>query len=185
MHFDGASNVQKAGCNISVKFLKVTKIHDTEYFGSFFFGDVLREDCLGILKTFTRIVSSIDYESIQNSYCIPYINVLNLPLKLRNIFGSTCHSEHSMFKEEAPKFFKNCKVGFIKPSECRMAGEIIAFLSLIRLKPTLQSLVKSPEFLELNKHRKVTIAIRKECIWDYYFAYFVMHLCYNAYHLSC
>ncbi len=61
-------------------------------------------------------------------------------------------------------------LGFVKPSECQMAGEIIACLHLIRLKLTLQAVITSAEFLTLKQHRDIAMVLSKETVWDYLFA---------------
>ncbi len=51
-----------------------------------------------------------------------------------------------------------------------MAGEIIACLRLIRLKPTLQAVITLAEFLTLKQHRDLAMVLSKETVWDYLFA---------------
>jgi len=86
------------------------------------------------------------------------------------VFGSTRHSEHSMFKKVSRQHNHGRYLGFVKPSECRMAGEIIACLRLIRLKPTLQAVTTSAEFLALRRHKDLAMVLSKETVWDYLFA---------------
>ncbi len=57
--FDGASNVQKRGEVICAKFPKCTVVLGTEHVASIFMGEIFQEECLKIMKKFTRIVSSI------------------------------------------------------------------------------------------------------------------------------
>ncbi len=57
--FDGASNVQKGGEVICAKFPMCTIVHGTEHVASLFMGEIFQEECLQIMKKFTRIVSSI------------------------------------------------------------------------------------------------------------------------------
>jgi hypothetical protein len=52
----------------------------------------------------------------------------------RNIFGSTCHGPHAIFKKHSIMHYNHIYIGFIKISECRMAGELIGLLRLLRLK---------------------------------------------------
>ena len=89
---------------------------------------------------------------------------------MRNVFGSTCHSEHSMFKKVSKQHNQGQYLGFVKPSECQMAGEIIACLRLIRLKPTLQAVITLAEYLTLKRHRDLAMVLSKETVWDYLFA---------------
>ncbi len=86
------------------------------------------------------------------------------------MFGSTRHSEHAMFKKVSRDHNNGRYLGFVKPSECRMAGEIIACLRLIRLKPTLQAVTTSAEFLTLKRHRDLAMVLSKETVWNFLFA---------------
>jgi len=70
--------------------------------------------------------------------------------KVRNIFGSVRHSPSAMFKKYTRLHNKGIHLGFIKPSECRMAGEHIALLRLMRLKNALRATITSKEFIELR-----------------------------------
>jgi len=56
----------------------------------------------------------------------------NFAKKVCNIFGSVRHSPSAMFKKYSRAHNKGVYIGFIKPSECRMAGEHIALLRLLR-----------------------------------------------------
>ena len=62
--FDGASNVQKGGDVICAKFPKCTVVHGTEHVASLFLGEIFQEECLQIMKKFTRIVSNIAYSIV-------------------------------------------------------------------------------------------------------------------------
>jgi hypothetical protein len=54
-------------------------------------------------------------------------------------------------------------LGFIKPSECRMAGEHIALLCLLRLKNALRSTITSKEFIHLKIfHANCTILMNPD-----------------------
>jgi hypothetical protein len=58
---------------------------------------------------------------------VPEFNRLsNFAKKVRNIIGSVCHSPSTIFKKYSHSHNKGVYIGFIKPSECRMAGEHIA-----------------------------------------------------------
>ncbi len=57
--------------------------------------------------------------------------------------------------------------GFIKPSECRMAGEHIALLRLLHLKDALKSMVITAEFLALNNFKSVAAVIGNNNFWKY------------------
>ena len=70
--------------------------------------------------------------------------------KLRNIFGSVRHSPKAMFETYSRQHNNGIYLGFIKPSECRMAGKHIALLRLLWLKNALRSTIMSKEFIDLR-----------------------------------
>jgi hypothetical protein len=66
--------------------------------------------------------------------------------RCRNIFGSTRHGPHATFKKH-PIMHNNCiKIRFIKISKCRMAGDLIGLLSLLRLRDILRPTIAPKEF---------------------------------------
>jgi hypothetical protein len=119
--FDGASNVQNAAKLVSITYPRITVIHDAEHVVSLFFKD-----------KFTKM---------------PVFQCLSQFLKrCRNIFGSTCHSPHAIFKKHS-NMHNNCiYIGFIKISECHMAGELIGLLRLLRLRDILRATRNSKIF---------------------------------------
>jgi len=60
-------------------------------------------------------------------------------------------------------------VGFIKPSECRMGGELISLLRLLRLKDALRSTINSKEFLDLNNFKEECCVLNNDHFWMYLF----------------
>ncbi len=70
--------------------------------------------------------------------------------KVRNIFGSVRHSPKAMFETYSRQHNNGIYLGFIKPLECRMAGEHIVLLCLLRLKNALRSTIMSKEFIDLR-----------------------------------
>ncbi len=65
-----------------------------------------------------------------------------------NIFGSTCHSPHAIFKKHS--IMPNCiYIGFIKISEYHMVGELIGLLRLLRLRDILRATIASKEFKDI------------------------------------
>jgi hypothetical protein len=69
--------------------------------------------------------------------------------KCRNIWGSVHHKPSAMFKEYSRQHNNGISLGFIKSSECRMAGEHISLLRLLRLRNALKVTVTSKEFTDL------------------------------------
>jgi len=73
---------------------------------------------------------------------------------MQEYMGSTHHAAHAIFRKYRMKHNKEIFVGFIKPSECRMGGELISLLRLLRLKDALRSTINSKEFLDLNNFKE-------------------------------
>jgi hypothetical protein len=126
--FDGASNVQNAGKLVSITSPCITVVHGAEHVISLFFKDI-----------FTKM---------------PVFQFLTQFLKwCRNIFGSTHCGPHAIFKKHFI-IHNNCiYIGFIKISECCMAGELIELLHLLRLRDILRGTIASKEFKDVWEKR--------------------------------
>ena len=70
--------------------------------------------------------------------------------KIRNIFGSVRHIPKAIFETHSRQHNSGIYLGFIKPSKCRMAGEHIGLLHLLRLKNALRSTIMSREWIDLR-----------------------------------
>jgi len=102
-----------------------------------------------------------------------YWNLSDFGKRLRNIFGSCHHGPHAIFRKYSKNANKGIVVGFIKSSECRMAGEHIALCRLLRLKPSLWATCISQEFNDGGFRRtfmdEVSI-IESDDFWTYLFS---------------
>lgn len=144
VYFDGASNVQNAGLILAAKHPRITVGHGAEHVVSLFFSDV-----------FNR---TKEYSRLSKFYKV-----------CRNIWGGVRHAPSAIFKEHSRRHNGGVNLGFIKPSECRMAGEHIALLRLLRLKDALKSTATSAEFLELNDFKATAAVIGNDNFWKYLF----------------
>jgi hypothetical protein len=144
--FDGASNVQKAAKLVSVEYPRITVIHGAEHVVSLFFKDVF---------TKVQVFKSL---SLFSKRC-------------RNVFGSTRHGPHAIFKKQSMIHNKNIYIGFIKISECRMAGELIGLLRLLRLRPILRATISSKEFQDnwAKTFRRECLVLENNEFWKYLF----------------
>jgi hypothetical protein len=123
--FDGASNVQNSGQILQAFNPRITVGHGAEHVVSLFFSDVYRK--------------------------IPEFQKLSeFGKKLRNIFGSVHHIPKAIFETHSKQHNRGIYLGFIKPSECRMAGEHIGLLRLLRLKNALRSTIMLREWIDLR-----------------------------------
>ncbi len=128
MLFDGASNVQNATKLASITYARITVVYGAEHVVSHFFKDI-----------FTKM---------------PVFQCLSQFLKrCRTIFGSTCHDPHAIFKKHSIMHNNCIYIGFIKISECRMAGELIGLLRLLRLRDILRATIASKEFKDICKKK--------------------------------
>ena len=62
-------------------------------------------------------------------------------------------------------------LGFVKPCVCRMGGEEIALLRVLRLRPALQETVSSREFLTLNEFQEVAYVILLDSVSEHIFLF--------------
>ncbi len=116
--FDSASNMQNAAKLASFTYPCIAVVHGAEHVVSLFFKDI-----------FTKM---------------PVFQCLFQFLKwCRNIFGSTCHGPHAIFKKHSIMHNNCIYIGFIKISECHMAGELIGLLRLLRLRDILRAIIAS------------------------------------------
>ena len=142
--FDGASNVQNAGRILASTHPRITVGHGAEHVVSLFFSDVFRNVReFFLLSTFYKTC--------------------------HNIWGSTRHLPAAMFKAHSKRHNNGVNIGFIKSSECRMAGEHIALLRLLSLKDALQSTITSPEFIHMNQFKSTAAVLMREEFWKYLF----------------
>jgi hypothetical protein len=144
--FDGASNVQNAGKHLAVTNPRITVVHGSEHVIALFFKDV-----------FTKVQ--------------PFVSLSKFVKRCRNIFGSTRHGPHAIFKKYSKEFNNGIYIGFIKVSECRMGGELIALLRMLRLKDALRATINSAEYI--NNHakffRRENVFLQSDELWKYIF----------------
>jgi hypothetical protein len=150
--FDGASDVQNAAKLASITYPYITVVHGAEHVVSLFFKDI-----------FTKM-PLFQYLSQFSKRC-------------QNIFGSTCHGPHAIFKKHS--IMNNCiYIGFIKINECHMAGELIGLLRLLRLRDILRATIASKDFKDIweKTFRREVIALENNEFWKYLFT-----LCHSLY----
>jgi hypothetical protein len=71
----------------------------------------------------------------------------------RYLSSKSCSVRHipkAIFETQSKQHNHGIYLGFIKPSECRMAGEYIRLLHLLRLKNALKSTIISKEWIDLH-----------------------------------
>ncbi len=151
--FDGASNVQNAAKLSSITYPRITVVHCAEHVVSLFFKDI-----------FTKM---------------PVFQCLSqFSKRCRNIFGSTHHGPHAIFKKHSI-MHKNCIcIGLIKINECRMARELIGLLRLLRLRDILRATIASKEFKDIRgkTFQREVIVLENNDFWKYLFT-----LCHSLY----
>jgi hypothetical protein len=146
--FDGASNVQNAAKLVSITYLRITVVHGAEHVVSLFFKDI-----------FTKM---------------PVFQCLSHFFKwCRNIFGSSHHGPHAIFKKHSIMHKNRIYIGFVKINECHMARELIGLLRLLllRLRYILRATIAFKEFKDIWEkpfRREVTVLENNE-FWKYLF----------------
>lgn len=141
--FDGAKNIQNAGQILSTIYPRITVTHGAEHSCTLFFTDIFKHPTLNRTIKFAK--------------------------KLRNIFGSTRHFHGSLFKKVSREHNKGRLVTFIKPSECRMAGEIISILRVHRLGDVLKNTCTCPAFVQVGEFTDVSLLLLRDSFWDFLF----------------
>ena len=142
--FDGASNVQNAGQILQAFNPRITVGHGAEHVVSLFFSDVYNK-----VPQFKQL----------SEFC----------KKVRNIFGSVRHIPKAIFEQHSRQHNHGIYLGFIKPSECRMAGEHIALLRLLRLKNALRSTILSKEWINLRIFHADCALLMNQDFWKLLF----------------
>jgi hypothetical protein len=142
--FDGASNVQNAGEILRAFNPRITVEHGAEHVVSLFFADI-----------YTKVQSFMFLSAFAK--------------RLHKNFGAVRHSPLAMFKKYSRQHNHGVHLGFIKPSECRMAGEHIAILRLLRLKNALLATIYSKEFKDLRVFDSVCQVLMNPDFWKWTF----------------
>jgi hypothetical protein len=101
--FDSATNIQNAGKILAALHPHINVGHGTEHVVLLIYSDV-----------FTK--------------CDEYALFLKFCESCHNIWWSTMHKQSAMFKHYSNIHNSGICIGFIKPSECQMAGKHIALL---------------------------------------------------------
>jgi hypothetical protein len=123
---DGASNVQNAGKLASITYPHITIVHGAEHVVSLFFKDI-----------FTKM--------------LVFQFLCQFLKRCRNIFGSSHHGPHAIFKKHSIMHNSRIYIRFVKISKCCMAREMIGLLCLLRLRDILRATIAiaSKEFKDI------------------------------------
>jgi hypothetical protein len=144
--FDGASNVQNAAKLVSITYPCITVVHGAEHVVSLFFKDIFTK--MPVFQCLSQF----------SKWC-------------RNIFGSTHHGPHAIFKKHSIVHNNGIYIGFIKISECRMARKLIGLFCLLRLRNILRVTIASKEFKEIweKTFQREVIVLENNEFWKYLF----------------
>jgi hypothetical protein len=133
-------------------------------------------DCLGIAL---NTINDDDGKTIMGWCKMPVFQCLSQFSKwCRNIFGSTCHGPHVIFKKHSIMHNNGIYIGFIRVIECRIAGELIGLLHLLRLRNILRATIALKEFKEIWEiiFQREVIVLENNEFWKYLFT-----LCHSLY----
>jgi hypothetical protein len=142
--FDGASNVQNAAKLVSISYPRITVVHGADHVVSLFFKDIITK--------------------------MPVFQYLSQLLKwCKNIFGSTCHSPHAIFKKHSIIHNICIYIVFIKIREFRMVGELIRLLRWLRLRDILRAIIAVKEFKDTweKTFQREVIVLENNEFWKY------------------
>jgi hypothetical protein len=143
--FDGASNVQNARKLVSITYPCITVVHGADH----------------VVHCSSRTYS-------QKCQCS---NVYPRFQNGADIFGSP-HSVLMPSSRSTPSCTKNCiYIGFIKISECLMAGDLIGLLRFLRLRDILRATIASKEFKDIwaTHFWREVIVLENNEFWKYLF----------------
>jgi hypothetical protein len=87
-----------------------------------------------------------------------------------------------MFRKYTKKHNKGTFVGFIKPREWQMGGELISLLCLVCLKEALTLTIDSNKVLSLNKFKEDGFVLNNNNFWLNLFS--LCHVLYAPMHLA-
>ena len=160
--FDGASNVQLAGKLLEEHFPRATADVGIEHTTSLVFEKFFKEEPFQVFSAFAKIVSNV----VQLFFLNDPLTIDLLLSQVRNLFGAQRHVLSAVFAKEAREEFDGQPVGFIKPSECRMAGEGLQLCRLLRLKKVIQRVVTSKVFLEQKKWTTEAEILMDPLFWE-------------------
>lgn len=114
--------------------------------------------------------------------CNTVLTTCPLCLQIRNIFGAQRHAPRSHYIRSSKSHNNGRPIDFIKPSACRMAGEAIQLMRILRIKPTLDECFASKVYLDLgSSFTPLKSMMKRDCYWDLHFA--VCQLLYPLYAL--
>jgi hypothetical protein len=155
--FDGASNVQNATKLASITYFCITVVHGAEHVVSLLFKDIFTK--MPVFQSLSQF----------SKWC-------------RNIFESTCHGPYAIFKKHSIMHNNCIYIGFIKISECHIAGELIGHLRLLRLRDILRATIASKEFKDIREKtfQREDIVLENNEFWKYLFT-----LCHSLYAPMC
>lgn len=103
-------------------------------------------------------------------YFIVFIQIKSLVKFCKALYGffgsGSHHALYAMFKKYSMYFNEGKFVGFLRAADTRMAGHFLCMQRALRLKPVLQYLVNSKEFLEQKKAKHMANLIKQDWVWN-------------------
>ena len=133
-----------------MKYPCITVGHGAKHVVSLFFLDVYEQ--VSDMHAYAVLFDTNDSSCMM--FCCKVLEfrvVSEFAKKCQNIWGSVRHKPSAMFKKYSKQHNNGIPFGFIKSLECRMAGEHIALLRLLRLRNALKATVTSKEFMDLHE----------------------------------
>lgn len=80
------------------------------------------------------------------------------------------HGPRSVWVKQSKLHNNGRAINLLRPSECRMAGEVLQFLRVFRLKTTLQACTRDPVFVDYKKFGFLADIFNSTQFWKCLFA---------------
>ena len=100
----------------------------------------------------------------------------NIYFQTHKVFGSTMHGPHSVYRKHTKQHYNGREINLLRPSECRLAGEVLQFLQGFHLKTSLQTCTLDSIFVDYKKFGFVIDIINSSAYWNCLFA--IIQACY-------
>ncbi len=107
--------------------------------------------------------------------------IIQLLCQACEVFGSTMHGPRSVWDKHAKAHNNVRAINLLRPSECRMAGEVLQFLHFFHLKTTLQASTQDPVVVDYKKFGFLADIFNSTQFWKCPIA--IIQALYPAYHI--
>ena len=165
--FDGASNVQKAGDILNVKYPTSHTIHGVEHVFSLFFDDCAKLKPIKVGSLMTFKIGSLCHLDLTANSALSHIEqpLIHKICRLYNVFGSgASHGIYAQFMEQSREHNNGRAIGLLRGAGTRMASWFYAMHRALRLRGALMSTIHQAKFATIGLVK--TDDRVRECVQD-------------------